>query len=60
MEFSNWPPGFSGKPKPGAFGGKAGPNRVPASLQRASFEKDCVGRLTERDGWGSVMSSSFK
>jgi hypothetical protein len=52
-EFSYRPPIFSGKPIPGGFGGKAGPDR-------ACFDKDCVGRLTERDGWSSVMSTSFK
>jgi hypothetical protein len=52
-EFSYRPPIFSGKPIPGGIGGKAGPDR-------ACFDKDCVGRLTERDGWSSVMSTSFK
>ncbi len=27
------PPVFSGKPNPGGFGGKAGPNREPASIK---------------------------
>jgi hypothetical protein len=29
MDFSNRSPGFPGKPKPGGFAGKAGPNREP-------------------------------
>jgi hypothetical protein len=38
------------QPDPGAFGGMAGFNRG----------RIAASRLTERDGWGSVISSSFR
>jgi hypothetical protein len=54
MEFSNRPRGFFRQAQAQRVW------RQGRIKSRARFNKDCVGRLTERDGWGSVMSSSFK